>query len=180
MAYKLKEENSPAPTIVLRECLSSDIPAVSWIEEHSFVAPWPPRVFRAELENDWSRFYVARAVDGDTLGPLVGYLIFWVVYDEVHVVNIAVHPDWRGHGVGGVMLDECIRQARATRCRYVTLEVRRSNTEAIRLYRGYGFIPVGVRPCYYRETGEDAIVMNLFLAGPARDGAQCPAEGEPR
>jgi ribosomal-protein-alanine N-acetyltransferase len=81
----------------------------------------------------------------------------------VHILNLATHPDARRQGHAARLLRHTIEFARAHRCRYLTLEVRRSNHAAIKLYRGFGLRPVGVRPNYYVEDQEDAIVMLLEL-----------------
>jgi ribosomal-protein-alanine N-acetyltransferase len=99
---------------------------------------------------------------GETV--IAGYLCRWLVADEVHILNVAVHPDRRRHGIGQLLMREALREARACAAEAVTLEVRRSNTGARRLYEGLGFEEVGVRRNYYGR-GEDALIMRLVLTG---------------
>ena len=98
---------------------------------------------------------------------MLAFVNYWLVRDEVHVLNVASHPEARRQGHASRLLEHVIAFANRNKCRYVTLEVRRSNSGAIRLYRKYGFRPVGVRPNYYVEDNEDAIVMLLELTAPA-------------
>jgi ribosomal-protein-alanine N-acetyltransferase len=88
---------------------------------------------------------------------------YWLVADEVHLLNIATHPQARRAGHASRLLAHIVALGRRRGCRLVTLEVRRSNAAAQRLYRRFGFRPVGVRPNYYAEDQEDAIVMLLDL-----------------
>jgi [ribosomal protein S18]-alanine N-acetyltransferase len=136
----------------------ADLDEVDAIERHSFKAPWPRQVFADELGRAWARIDVARHAD-----RVVGFVDYWLVADEVHLLAIATHPDHRRSGVGAALLDHLLAVARATRAVLVTLEVRRTNVPAITLYEQRGFARVGVRPAYYQEDGEDAVVMTLHL-----------------
>ena len=137
-----------------------DIPAVHDIERASFPVPWPDDAFRQELEaNRMARYVVARADE-----PVVGYAGIWLMVDEAHVTTFAVHPSWRRHGIGGRLLLALIDLAVARRAREATLEVRLSNVPARRLYQRFGFRPVGVRPRYYSDNGEDALIMTTDAA----------------
>jgi ribosomal-protein-alanine N-acetyltransferase len=129
------------------------------IERASFKAPWARRVFVEELERDWAHLDALK----ERGGGIVAFVNHWLVRDEVHILNLATHPQARRQGHAARLLGHVIEFARGHRCRYVTLEVRRSNHGAIRLYRSFGFRPVGVRPNYYVEDGEDAIVMLMEL-----------------
>jgi ribosomal-protein-alanine N-acetyltransferase len=136
-----------------------DLDAIIEIEHLSFKAPWTRQVFLEELQRDWAHLDVVRERGGEVLA----YVNYWLVRDEVHVLNIATHPEVRRQGHGERLIRHVVEFARAHRSRVATLEVRRSNYGAIRLYRKFGFRPVGVRPNYYVEDGEDAIVMLLDL-----------------
>jgi [ribosomal protein S18]-alanine N-acetyltransferase len=136
----------------------ADLDAVDEIERHSFKHPWPAQVFADELARDWARVDVIR-----DRGRVVGFVDYWLVHDEVHLLAIAVHPDVRRRGAGRVLLDHLLALARDRRAALVTLEVRRNNRPAIALYERAGFAVVGVRPRYYAEDGEDALVMTLEL-----------------
>jgi ribosomal-protein-alanine N-acetyltransferase len=136
-----------------------DVEEVMEIERLSFKAPWTRQVFLEELQRDWAHLDVVR----ERGGGVVAFINHWLVRDEVHVLNLATHPEHRRHQHAERLMRHAIEFARAHRCRVITLEVRRSNLAAIHLYRRFGFRPVGVRPNYYVEDGEDAIVMLLDL-----------------
>ena len=125
------------------------------IERRSFPTPWSERAFLSELtQNAYAHYLVA--LRGNRV---VGYAGMWVILDEAHVTNIAVHPNERGRGLGEHVLIELEHRARATGCKRMTLEVRPSNVVAQSLYRKRGFVARGRRPGYYSDTHEDAIIM---------------------
>lgn len=148
-----------------------DLDEVLAIERQSFHDPWPPEVFRAELRHCWSHCRVLRRTSDESL---VGYIVYWSVADEVHLLNVAVDPAARGRQYGQHLVDYLRRFAVAQAARFITLEVRRSNTAAISLYERTGFRPVGVRPRYYANNGEDAIVMLYDLGA---EDADAPSAG---
>ena len=132
----------------------SDLPQVIAIERRAFSAPWSLAMFVLELSKP-SGLCLA-AVDGDS-SRLIGYLIL-SRYDTVwHLMNVAVDPLRRRQGIARGMLDEMLD--RVGRDEQYTLEVRISNGPALALYRSYGFRSAGTRPRYYRDTGEDAVIM---------------------
>jgi [ribosomal protein S18]-alanine N-acetyltransferase len=114
----------------------------------------------AELARAWARIWVARESAG---GEAIGFLLAWLVADELHVIHVATAPHCRRRGVGGALMRALVTQARSRRARLVLLEVRRSNRAAISLYRAHGFSAYGVRRGYYAEGSEDAIEMMLAL-----------------
>lgn len=138
--------------------LPADLDAVDEIERHSFRTPWPAKVFAEELNREWARVDVARQ-----RGRVVGFVDYWLVHDEIHLLAIASHPDVRRRGIGGRLLDHLLALGRDRKFALITLEVRRSNLPAIALYERAGFATVGVRPRYYAEDNEDALVMTLQL-----------------
>ena len=145
---------------------AADLDDIMDIERVSFRAPWSRQVFVEELDREWAHVDVLKAREPGA-GPTVqAFVNYWLVRDEVHVLNVATHPEGRRQGHASRLLEHVIAFAVRHKCRYVTLEVRRSNAGAIRLYRKYGFRPVGVRPNYYVEDNEDAIVMLLELTAP--------------
>ncbi|MEW6334391.1 MAG: ribosomal protein S18-alanine N-acetyltransferase, partial [Thermodesulfobacteriota bacterium] len=101
---------------------------------------------------------VGRTPDGRA-GGLWGYIVYWRVDDEFHLHKIAVRPDMRRKGIAFRLMDEAIRRSRLEGARRATLEVRRSNRPAQRMYAKFGFSVAGVRPAYYEDTGEDALIM---------------------
>jgi ribosomal-protein-alanine N-acetyltransferase len=135
----------------------ADLDAIMEIERLSFRAPWSRRVFEEELGRDFAYLKVVR--DGDRVAAFVNY---WVVADEIHILNVATHPEWRRRGIARRMMEHVMRAARLRRSSLLTLEVRRANLAAQELYRSLGFEVVGVRPRYY-ENNEDALVMSLSL-----------------
>jgi ribosomal-protein-alanine N-acetyltransferase len=133
----------------------ADIPAVHAIERASFAVPWPDDAYRNELAtNRLASYVVARTDDA-----IVGFAGLWVMVDEAHVTTFAVDPRWRRRGVGERLLLALLDISVARRAREATLEVRLSNMPARRLYEKYGFRPVGIRPRYYSDNGEDALIM---------------------
>lgn len=138
----------------------ADLDGLMEIEKLSFRTPWSRQVFLEEIERQWAYVDVIKQ-RGSSL--VLGFANYWLVRDEVHLLNLAMHPEHRRGGIGTQLVDHVVAFARKTRCRYVTLEVRRSNIAAIGLYRKFGFQAVGVRPRYYLEDGEDALVMVLEL-----------------
>jgi len=141
-----------------------DIPGVHAIERASFAVPWPDDAYRNEIQtNRLATYVVARAGD-----ELVGFAGLWVMVDEAHITTFAVDPRWRRRGVGEWLLLALLDLAEGRRGREATLEVRLSNLPARRLYEKYGFRPVGIRPRYYSDNGEDALIMTTdALASPA-------------
>lgn len=114
----------------------------------------------AEEARSWGRLTVARESAG---GEALGVLLVWAVADELHVVNVATHPDFRRRGVARALLSGALARASRERVRLVLLEVRRSNLAAISLYRSLGFTTHLVRRGYYADNSEDAIEMKLCI-----------------
>jgi ribosomal-protein-alanine N-acetyltransferase len=149
----------PQPQYSITPALPADLDAIMEIERLSFPTPWSRQVFAEEFNHDFSRVMVVRQI---ATGKLLAFINYWLVHDEVHILNVATHPAWRRKGLARKLIEHTIAGASARRARLLTLEVRRSNQAALELYRGFGFREVGVRPRYY-ENGEDAIVMLLDL-----------------
>ena len=132
-----------------------DLPEVQVIERESFATPWPPHAYRQELENNrLAQYIVARC--GDTI---VGFAGIWLLVDEAHVTTFATRRSWRRQGIGDRLLLALLDLARTRGAHEATLEVRPSNIPARRLYETYGFKVVGVRPRYYSDDNEDALIM---------------------
>ncbi len=132
-----------------------DLSAVQAIEQASFTTPWPPHAYRSELEtNRLAQYLVVRAGD-----EVVGYAGIWLMVDEAHITTFAIHPSWRRRRLGERLLLAVLDIALARQAREATLEVRLSNLPARRLYEKYGFRPVGLRPNYYSDDREDALIM---------------------
>lgn len=143
-----------------------DLAAVTAIERQSFQRPWSVRSFERELVSAWAIAEVAE--DGGPDGPaLVGYTCSWQVADELHLLNVAVHPARRRGGIGRRLLERVIAAARRVGARSVLLEVRSGNVGARALYAGLGFQQVGLRRGYY-GPGQDAIIMKRTLEAAGR------------
>lgn len=144
--------------------VESDLPQVLQVEESSFPLPWTEEGFREELSKPFSYLYVARAVD--SLYPsILGYVCLWILMDELHILNLAVHPAYRRQGIGSRLLRFSLRLGKAAKVEVAALEVRPSNEAAINLYKEAGFVEMGRRRHYYSETNEDAIIMELNFNG---------------
>jgi [ribosomal protein S18]-alanine N-acetyltransferase len=142
----------------LRNATYSDLPRILEIEELSFSQPWSLNSFRRELTLPFSRLIVASCDTADNLP--CGFLCRWLVADELHILNIAVHPAHRHTGIGTRLIEETIGEAKAKHTQVITLEVRRANLSARSLYRKFNFQERRLRKNYY-APGEDAIVMEL-------------------
>lgn len=144
--------------IIITKMTDKDISEVIAIERLSFVDPWAEISFHNELNNNFSNCFVLK----NSANRVIGYTIFWSVVDEIHILNIAVHPDERNKGYGKQCVSIIIEKAKSDSVRYITLEVRPSNLMAIALYKKFGFQSVGLRPRYYKNN-EDAIIMCLEI-----------------
>ncbi|MBI4515932.1 MAG: ribosomal protein S18-alanine N-acetyltransferase [Deltaproteobacteria bacterium] len=143
---------------------AEDLPQVLEIERQSFPQPWTAGLFLHELKLPFSRTLLLRSCNGSPAA--LGYICRWLVAEEVHILNVAVHPDYRGRGFGRLLVETIIHEARTAGARLVTLEVRRHNAAALRLYRKLGFAEKGVRRNYYGR-GDDAIIMTRELSAGA-------------
>jgi ribosomal-protein-alanine N-acetyltransferase len=133
-----------------------DLDAVLSIEAESFSSPWTREMYLAELENVGVSFcYLAR----DEMGQAVGFCSFWRIVDELHINNLAVLPAHRRRGIASTLLIYVLKEGALLGARSATLEVRRSNEDARRLYERFGFAASGVRRAYYTNPVEDALVM---------------------
>jgi ribosomal-protein-alanine N-acetyltransferase len=139
--------------IILRPLVEGDLDAVLAIEELSFPSPWARASFVHELQSSHSQLTVA-----EQQGQVVGYVCCWYVADEVHILDIAVHPACRRQGVGERLLRHALVHGQQRGALSANLEVRHNNLSAIALYQKFGFCEVGVRQRYY-ANGEDALVM---------------------
>jgi ribosomal-protein-alanine N-acetyltransferase len=150
------ETTAVPPGLLLRRAGKADVDRVVQIEAEGFLHPWSRELVERELEHSWSVLLLAEDGAG---GPVVGYVVFWVVHDEVHVLNVATALAARRRGIGRALMEAAEEEGRRRGARLSTLEVRRSNAPAIALYAAMGYRQVGVRHNYYAEEREDALVM---------------------
>lgn len=148
-------EEPGAGQVVVGAMEYADLDQVVEIERRSFPTPWSRHAFVSELrDNAYAHYLVARLGD-----RVIGYAGMWVLLDEAHITNLAVHPDYRRRGVGRRLLAALERLAARLGARRMTLEVRPSNAAALHLYRRSGFEVRGRRPHYYADSDEDALIM---------------------
>jgi ribosomal-protein-alanine N-acetyltransferase len=157
----------PPVKVLIEPMRLEDLDAVHRIELASFSSPWPANAYRSELETNRLASYLVARVDGE----IVAYGGMWLMVDEAHITTFAVHPAWRRQKIGERLLLAFLDVAVARQAREATLEVRLSNISARRLYEKYGFRPVGLRPRYYSDDGEDALIMTTepIREAPYRD-----------
>lgn len=150
-------------SVVIAPMRLDDLDDVQAIERASFTTPWPAHAYRTELETNRLAHYVVVRV-GD---ELAGYGGLWLMVDEAHITTFAIDPAWRRRRLGERLLLALLDLAIERRAGEATLEVRLSNLAARRLYEKFGFRPVGIRPRYYSDDHEDALIMTTErLDGP--------------
>ncbi len=137
-------------------CLKSEhIDSVITIDTLCFPIPWSRESFQKEIDNNkFARYIVAKKNN-----IIIGYAGMWLILDEGHITNIAVHPEYRGIGAGNLLLEGLIEICKSESINSLTLEVRKSNIVAQNLYKKYGFVEEGLRKEYYGDNKEDAIIM---------------------
>lgn len=145
--------------VALRGMVASDIRAVVAIEKASYSVPWSETTFRGLLRRRDAELVVAAS--GETV---IGFAVLWCVLDQAELGNVAVSRQWRGRGVGELLVVEMVRRAARRSVTEIFLEVRPSNTVARRLYERLGFSMVGRRRNYYQEPVEDALVLRRPVA----------------
>ncbi len=145
----------PPVRVIVEPMRLDDLPAIQSIERASFSAPWPANAYRTELEtNKLAHYLVVRVGD-----ELAGFAGLWLMVDEAHVTTFAIAPAWRRNRLAERLLVAIFDIAIDRRATEATLEVRLSNLPARRLYEKFGFRPVGIRPRYYSDNNEDALIM---------------------
>jgi ribosomal-protein-alanine N-acetyltransferase len=184
-------------TYLIRPMERSDLPQVNEIDREAFPSQWPPPNYRQELQNRVAHYIVVcddtrelpateatrrqswldrllrrKRTPGDGSGPtpqyIAGFCGIWMMAGEAHVTNIAVRHDYRGRGLGELLLIAIIDLASRLEATFLTLEVRVSNMVARRLYEKYGFVQTGLRRSYYLDNHEDAVIMSTeSIASPA-------------
>ncbi len=144
--------------VAIRKMTIEDVPAVAEIDRMSFSLPWPEHSFQYEVsENRVARCLVAETEEK----RIAAMVVSWIIVDEMHIATIATHPEFRRQGIGKRILTEALADGRAAGARLAFLEVRAANAAAQAMYRKFGFEVTGKRPRYYKDNGEDAILMTL-------------------
>lgn len=141
--------------VTFRTMTAEDIAEVGIIERLSFGTPWSEESFLSELLYNQLAYYYVLEYDEH----VIAYGGLWTIAGEGHITNIAVHPGFRGNGLGRTLVVKMLMAGEENGCGKFTLEVRPANIAAVRLYESLGFKGVGVRPKYYQDTGEDALIM---------------------
>jgi [ribosomal protein S18]-alanine N-acetyltransferase len=143
--------------ICIRKLQKEDVEGIMEIEKVSFGAfHWSAESFSSEIDNIMGNYFTA--IDKET-GKVIGYAGFWLILDEAHITTIAVRPELRGQHYGEVLLQQLIEECYNKRAKWITLEVRASNTAAQNLYYKYDFKSLGLRKKYYQDNDEDALIM---------------------
>lgn len=154
---------SELETITIRRMEPQDVDGIIAIEEKAYGDHhWSKESFLNELNNELAYYYVLF----NSEGILVGYAGSWHILDEAHITNIAISTDFRRRKYGEALLKRIIDDCYKEKIKYITLEVRVSNTAAINLYTKYGFSSFGTRKGYYQNNNEDALIMwtkNIFF-----------------
>ena len=128
------------------------------LEKECFSSPWSEDGLKSELNNKFARFYVAFLG-----GKVAGYIGSHNVLGEVYITNVAVFSKFRRNGVGKVLVEYLVNEMKSEKAEFVTLEVRKSNINAISLYEKTGFQKVGERKDFYEKPREDAVLMTYFI-----------------
>lgn len=144
------------PRLAVEPMRHEDIPVVQAIEREIFVSPWPKNAYASELAQNRHACYIVLREHG---GRIIGYGGLWKVRHEAHITTLGVRLSDQRQGHGRCLLLALIQRAYAMGARWITLEVRSSNLQAIGLYESFGFKAIGRRRGYYTDNGEDAIIM---------------------
>ncbi len=151
--------------VVIEPANPEDIDEIVEVENRAYPFPWTRNVLLGEIHGEsFSYVFVARLQNhAERPRKIIGYHFFWVVVDEIHILNIAVDPAYQKHGLGKHLLQFAIDFGRDLGAECVLLEVRISNTNAQQMYRHFGFQQIGIRKGYYSDNKEDAGVMKMKL-----------------
>jgi ribosomal-protein-alanine N-acetyltransferase len=154
------QDEETAKDYILASSTEADLDAVVKIERASLPSPWARTAFADELARPWARLEILRHAQS---GGVVAFCNYWLVADELHILNLAVRPEDRRRGHAARLLRHILDEAKRGGVRSISLEVRVSNHAASALYRKFGFREVGIRPKYYANNGEDALLMDLEM-----------------
>ena len=151
-------DTSPVAGLLIEQATARDLDRILRIEQESFSAPWTRKMFEVELtQNPFGHLHVARPAESSR--ELVGYVCFWVVFEELRLMTLGVEPSRRRQGIGRALLHHALVSGRAQGATKALLEVRASNAAALRMYEQAGFHRTAVRARYYTNPVEDAVLM---------------------
>jgi ribosomal-protein-alanine N-acetyltransferase len=165
--------------VVLRSAVISDASALADLDQICFSVPWSRSAFESDLSDPANKVYLVWEAHYSAAEPaagiapadvniilmknrnsrIIGYGGFWQIVDDAEIMNIAIHPEWRRLHLAGELLTAMVESAKARKLNTMSLEVRTGNQAAFNLYRRFGFEQSGIRPGYYSDNGEDAIIM---------------------
>lgn len=149
--------------LIYRKMDKNDLGGVCILENLAFPSlPWSRKSFEEEMDNSLAVYFVA---EDREKGVIAGYAGMWVIFEEAHVTNVAVHPDYRRHGIGKKILFLLIEESIREGCTRMSLEVREGNEAARELYAKAGFREAGLRKHYYEDNKENAVIMWLDYSG---------------
>jgi len=148
-------EEKAQDKIIIEPMKIKDLDEVLEIENHCFTTPWSRYAFTCELRDNQFSYYIVAKIDNKT----VGYAGMWIILNEAHVTNVGVLPEYRGMGIGELLMRTLMAIAKSKNADKMTLEVRKSNYVAQNLYTKLGFEPRGIRRGYYQDNKEDAVIM---------------------
>ena len=141
--------------MIINALLESDLDDVLQIEQASFTSPWTRKMFLNELAGNPFTFLAACREES----TIIGYVCYWIVFEELHMMNLATNPKYRRQGIARTLMTHVLTQARKHGAQSAMLEVRASNTPATTFYTQLGFQQIGLRKQYYADPVEDAIIM---------------------
>ena len=143
----------------------NNIPAVAELERECFVHPWSEQSIRDYFGNPDAHFFVAtdKPENSADVSEVVWYIGSYIICDEAYITNVAVKKASRQRGIGTALLEKCMDCAENSGATFISLEVRLSNTPAVSLYKKAGFESAGVRPSFYRDPTEDALIMTKYF-----------------
>ncbi|MFH0961021.1 MAG: ribosomal protein S18-alanine N-acetyltransferase [Pseudomonadota bacterium] len=144
--------------IIASPMSENDLPETMEIEKTTVYSPWSRDMFLSEIERENPGMVVFKAQN-----KLIGYLCFWKVLDEAHLLSVCLHFDFRGKGLGEFLMNYLEKKCKKMGLSRILLEVAATNYQAIKLYKKCGFVKMGLRKKFYKETGDDAILMEKLI-----------------
>lgn len=149
----------PANNMVIRKATAEDVDRMTELDKICFTVPWSKAEFEKEMTSNPLALYMVAESEQE----IIGYAGVWLIVDEGHITNVAVHPMFRERGIASRLIESLLsRSKEKAGTKNFTLEVRVSNVAAIELYKGFGFKEIGLRKGYYSDNKEDAAIMWLM------------------